>query len=64
MSFVSMRRLERRLVDYIVSFFAVTSGCKFMFERKDHGLSKRTSDIIRLIGPVSLQLTNLVGYTS
>jgi len=51
MSFVNARRIVMRLVDYVVSFFAVKSSCKLIFERKEPGLSKRTADIIRLIGP-------------
>ena len=49
LSFVYTRKLEMRLVDYIVSFFAVKSSCELMFERKERGLNKGTSDIIRLI---------------
>jgi hypothetical protein len=52
------------LVDNIVSFFVIKSGCKLLFERKEQGLSEVTTYIIHLIGPAGLQATKLTGYTS
>lgn len=48
---------------YVVSFFAVKSGCKLTLERKEDGLGEGTADIIRLMWAVSIHGASEVSVT-
>lgn len=58
------RSRELKSQGYVVSFIAVMRDRHTEFGGSGNGRARATADIIRLIGPVSLQQTNLVGYTS